>query len=152
IGKGGANVKSVQDEFGVNVRIIEVSRESPTGSMVIIEGPSEPALTLARRRLEFFITKYPIESDSVQWVVGPRFSNLSALAEQTALHYARYSDTDEAGEERPCIEMCGRADEIDDAKSVIESHLLYREVFQDITAERRKIESSQHSGKDAGLG
>ncbi|EER07682.1 hypothetical protein Pmar_PMAR024090 [Perkinsus marinus ATCC 50983] len=116
------------------------------GSLVIIEGPFESASALARKRLEFFIVKYPIEQESVQWVVGPKYSNLSALAERTSLHYARYSDTDDMGESRPCIEMCGRAEEIDEAKTMIESHLLYRGVFHDAQVGKEMVmESNQQS-------
>lgn len=90
--------------------------------------------------------RYPIEQESVQWVVGPKYSNLSALAERTSLHYARYSDTDDMGESRPCIEMCGRAEEIDEAKTMIESHLLYRGVFHDAQVGKEMVmESNQQS-------
>ncbi|KAF4661600.1 fragile X mental retardation [Perkinsus chesapeaki] len=136
IGKVGANIRSVQEELDVHVRVLEVCNDSPTGSMVIIEGTCEDDVALARRRLEFFITKYPIPEESVQWVVGPRFSNLAALSEQTGLHYARYADLDDAGQKQPCIEMCGRVDEIEKAKTLIESHLHYREVFRDVKAKR----------------
>lgn len=90
---------------------------------------------------------------TVRSVVGPRFSNLLTLAEDTALHYARCSDTNDVGECTPCIEMCGRAEEIDEATKLIESRLLKKEGREGESKQthimdmqrRRKYESFSHT-------
>lgn len=79
--------------------------------------------------------RYPIPQDCIGWVIGRRFATLHEIADSANLNYARLEDTSHS----PCLVLCGRRQDLDDAKLLLDSHLQYHDVFEDMAKESREL-------------
>lgn len=79
--------------------------------------------------------RYPIPQNCIGWVIGRRFATLHEIADSANLNYAKLEDTSHS----PCLVLCGRRQDLDDAKLLLDSHLQYHDVFEDMAKESRQL-------------
>ncbi|KAF4662409.1 fragile X mental retardation [Perkinsus chesapeaki] len=128
---------SLVGDYGVEVNVADkgTARE-PDSRRVVIYGPTVEAVNKARAELEYLVERYPIPPDCIGWVIGKRFTTLHEIADSAHLNYARL---DESSSDSPCLVICGRRQDLDDARLLLDSHLQYHDVFEDMAKESREL-------------
>ncbi|EER19605.1 conserved hypothetical protein [Perkinsus marinus ATCC 50983] len=136
IGKNGAHISRVIKDYGVEVNVADKgTAKDPQTRKVVIYGPTVGAVNKARAELEYLIERYPIPQNCIGWVIGRRFATLHEIADSANLNYAKLEDTSHS----PCLVLCGRRQDLDDAKLLLDSHLQYHDVFEDMAKESRQL-------------
>ncbi|KAF4707245.1 fragile X mental retardation [Perkinsus olseni] len=136
IGKNGAHINRVIKDYGVEVNVADKgTARDPKSRRVVIYGPSVEAVNKARAELEYVTERYPIPQDCIGWVIGRRFTTLHEIADSANLNYARLDESTGS----PCLVLSGRRQDIDDAKLLLDSHLQYHDVFEDMAKESREL-------------
>ncbi|KAF4695319.1 fragile X mental retardation [Perkinsus olseni] len=136
IGKNGAHINRVIKDYGVEVNVADKgTARDPKSRRVVIYGPSVDAVNKARAELEYLTERYPIPQDCIGWVIGRRFATLHEIADSANLNYARLDESTGS----PCLVLSGRRQDLDDAKLLLDSHLQYHDVFEDMAKESREL-------------
>mmetsp|Transcript_45695 Transcript_45695/g.99188 ORF Transcript_45695/g.99188 Transcript_45695/m.99188 type:complete len:567 (-) Transcript_45695:35-1735(-) len=132
IGRAGSNVTKVQDELGVDVEVMPIE-SSPGVRKVRILGPSRDVVRAARSKLEFIRTSFPLHPDVAVFIdqfVGLR--NLSKQAQLTEMWFNEKWDS---------IEMCGLDQNIKDAELMLNTHIQYSDVCENIEKSESEIQA-----------
>mmetsp|Transcript_86521 Transcript_86521/g.231943 ORF Transcript_86521/g.231943 Transcript_86521/m.231943 type:complete len:573 (-) Transcript_86521:33-1751(-) len=132
IGRAGSNVTKVQDELGVDVEVMPIE-SSPGVRKVRILGLSREAVRAARSKLEFIRTSFTLHPDVAVFI--DQFVGLRNLSKQAQLMEIWFNEKWDA------IEMCGLDQNIKDAELMLNTHIQYADVCENIEKSEREIQA-----------
>lgn len=163
IGKKGANLKSVEERFKV-----KVSLDKGKATTLVVRGPNHRDVSLAARELDFAEEELEIDPAIAGWACGKGGRHLRMLQELSGVAVLKLcseggppdaddaaDDAAEAGgdpegqERRPkarrpatrCwFEIRGRRDQVFNARTCLETHLIYHSLFEEIYEAERAID------------
>lgn len=146
LGKGAERSKSVEEDFGVEVFVADGDDdESP--SVINIAGYHHEDVNSAREALELVRQPFDIDPERVGWVLGKGHREVQEMAQKANLVAASWT-----GE---TLELCGTRPNVEVARLLLESHLQYFPIFQEISRQSDAIENSfsalNQAAFDAGL-
>lgn len=148
IGKGGANISYVKQEFGVGIHIMEDLDEEakeytttviPEGKALIrIYGKDPKWVALAKK--EIFLQKImlPIQSDKIEYIKGYQNVIINDMKEKSRCVKAFVHDAQD-GNEESVIEVIGNEDAIENIKMLLDTHLSYYETYQEKDATSKEL-------------
>lgn len=151
IGKGGANITYVKQEYGVGIHIIEHDSENhrefteteiPEDKALIRIFGKDPKWVKAAKK-EIYLEKETIEVDAskIDYVRGYQNSILNDMKEKSKcvkifVHEAK------KGAEIGYIEVIGNEDSIEKFKLLLDTHLSYFGTYQEKETENRELTSA----------
>ncbi|CAE8634185.1 unnamed protein product [Polarella glacialis] len=132
-GKGGDRIQKVEKDFGVEVRIVDGADESAPRT-VLISGDSDEAAAKARQELELVKQLFEVQEDRVEWVLGKDNRTIQDMQKKAGLAYATWTGSE--------LELCGQRTCVDDAVLLLESHMEYFFVYQEMDRQQDEIQQS----------
>mmetsp|Transcript_643 Transcript_643/g.1316 ORF Transcript_643/g.1316 Transcript_643/m.1316 type:complete len:417 (+) Transcript_643:50-1300(+) len=132
IGKGGENIRSLEERHDVSIRVME-GRKDAEEETIRIFAKSEDALHAAREDIEYVEDTMDVPSDMHAWVIGRGGKTITDMKSSAGLVYLKL---DRDGEQ---LKLCGPRKAIDEAMAMVETHLLYFPVFNQMDEEMEEI-------------
>lgn len=121
IGKQGANLREIQNKFNVEINIAKAATnntECTSTRVVTLWGLNEESLALAKAEVEFREEK--LKLDEGKFLYLRQKTNFAALAKKCG----GISIQGERGEEGCAIGLRGKTTHVEDAKAILEGHLM----------------------------
>jgi len=133
VGKGGVRAQRVEEEYGVEIRVVDGRREGDPCHIRIL-GDDEKSVEKARDELELLCQDYPVDEDRVGWMLGKGKSNIQDMARKTGLAHLKWTGTS--------LELCGSYRSLEDVVLLLDSHAEYYDVYQEMSRQNEEIERS----------
>jgi len=144
IGSKGSNITKLRNELEVEIHIDDGQGYEEL-TTITVTGESKEACIQAREQMEYVTERIQIASDQVGWVVGKGYENLQDIQKKADLRYLRYND------KMGALELCGLQAQVDDARLMLNVHMEYLGVYQDMSKEQQEM-TEKFNELEAGKG
>merc|ERR1712137_822945 len=121
IGKKGEVVRSLEEKYGVSIRIL--SNEGCDETTVCIHGNNLHEIESAKGEVEYVEEALPIDAAMNRWVLGKNGKTIISFKESCGLVYASLD------RESQQLSLCGTKSAVEDALAMFETHIMYYPVF-----------------------
>jgi len=132
IGKGGEAIRSLQEKYDVNISILPEDGQSDGRTMRIFANNMDN-IEKAKADVEYVKEAIPVDSKMKTWILGRGGRTIQAFKESAGLVYARL---DQTGEE---LQLMGTRNNVQDARAMFDTHMMYYEVFNQMNEEMEQI-------------
>ena len=148
IGKGGANLSFVKQEYGVGIHIIETNDEESKEftetqipedkALIRIYGKDAKWVKMAKSYIYLQRTSIPIEAAKIDYLKGYQNQIINDIKEKSGCVKVFVHDPEKNGTEG-LIEVIGNDDAIDSLKLLLEQHLSYFGAYQEKEDTNREL-------------
>lgn len=130
---GGKRLQELQDSLGVSIEVRYDSRQKHHSVRIL----GEPeAVQAARRQLQFVKKLHSFPKEHLGYILGKQLGNIQMIAEKVGLLNVRFDSNSEA------LEMMGLQDQVESAEMLIQAHMDYREVYEEMEQEHGALTQS----------
>lgn len=148
IGKSGANITYVKQEYGVNIHIVEENSENTKDytdtiipedkALIRIYGSNQSWVKEAKSYICISRNTYPIEAKKIDYFKGYKNSILSDMKEKSGCVKIFVHDP-EKGSDQGLIEAIGNEESLESLRLLMETHMEYYETYRNKENETREL-------------
>lgn len=131
---GGKRLQELQDSLGVSIEVRYDHRKKHHCVRVVGQDPEAVANT--QRQLQYRKKDLSFPKHHLGFVLGKQLGNIQEIAEKVGLLSIRFDPQTEA------LEMIGLSDQLESAEMLIQAHLDYREVYEEMQQEHGALTQS----------
>jgi len=159
IGKGGANLSYVKNEYGVGIHIIEYNDEEnreyteteipEDKALIRIFGKDPEWVSQAKKVIYLQRVNIPIEFDKIDYTRGYQNSIINDIKEKSGCVKVFMHDPETKSSTEGILEVIGNEDSIESLKMLLQTHLEYFNSYQekdqtsrDLSKQMNKINSN----------
>eukprot|EP00397_Hematodinium_sp_SG-2012_P012678 GEMP01012855.1.p1 GENE.GEMP01012855.1~~GEMP01012855.1.p1 ORF type:complete len:496 (+),score=100.11 GEMP01012855.1:78-1565(+) len=145
IGTSGANIKKIQDKYKVSIRILDehiVHDRGPNGQLmkcVRILGKSMDDCVAAKSEVEYIEVRIPILEDQFGWLLGAKGVTIREFKDKSGVQTLTLERNKET------ILLYGSRPSVEDAQAMIDAHMLYFPVFNQMGEEIQQLNTTMDS-------
>lgn len=149
IGKGGANIAYVKQEFQVGIHILEHEDEDHKDytethipedqALIRIYGKDPKWVKLAKKEIHLIRTFVPIPADKVEYVKGYQNAIINDMKEKSRCIKLFVQDPENKSSKESFIEVIGNEEATDNFKMLLETHLGYYDTYKEKEAESAEL-------------
>lgn len=142
IGTSGANIKKIQDKYKVIIRILderEIHDRGVNGEImkcVRIMGRTMEDCLAAKAEVEYMEVRIPVTEDQFGWILGAKGATIREFKEKSGVQTLTLERNKET------ILLYGSRPTVEDAQAMIDAHMLYFPVFNQMGEEMQQLNST----------
>lgn len=136
IGRSGKRLQDIKDQLCVGIEVLKCPQDR-NQAIVRVVGQDPDAVAATQRQLEYKRRKLSFDVDEVGYILGRNLANIREIAEKAGLLSMRWDPTTSKD-----LEMVGLADHLDSAEMLIQAHLDYRQVYNEMREEQGALTQS----------
>ena len=140
IGKGGANISYIKQEYDVGIHIIEHGEEdykdytetviTEEEALIRIYGNNPKWVKMAKKEIYLQRIFHPIPADKVDFIKGYQNSIINDMKEKSGCVRLYVQDPESKKAKTSQIEVIGNEEAIENFKILLETHLNYYDTYQ----------------------